>query len=108
MILRSTKCILSPKTPKAKNGRIICGGTPHPAGDLFYTPTIIADATDDMRFATEEIFGPIAPLFRFHDEAEVIARANNTAYGLAAYVYTKDMGRTWRSLPNALNTVSSA
>ncbi|WP_051261658.1 NAD-dependent succinate-semialdehyde dehydrogenase [Desulfovibrio inopinatus] len=82
---------------KAKNGRIVCGGEAHTSCSLFYAPTVIADATDDMRFASEEIFGPIAPIFRFHDEAEVIARANNTAYGLAAYVYTKDMGRTWRA-----------
>ncbi|WP_027185385.1 NAD-dependent succinate-semialdehyde dehydrogenase [Desulfovibrio inopinatus] len=80
----------------AKGGRIVCGGKPHALGGLFYEPTIIADATDDMLFASEEIFGPIAPIFRFTDENDVIERANSTDYGLAAYFYTRDAARIWR------------
>ncbi len=79
-----------------KGGRIVCGGQPHALGGLFYEPTIIANATDDMMFATEEIFGPIAPIFRFSDENDVIERANSTDYGLAAYFYTRDAARIWR------------
>ena len=67
-----------------------------PLGGTFYTPTVLTDVTFDMALAKEEIFGPVAPLYRFTTEAEVIERANNTPYGLAAYFYTRDVGRIWR------------
>ena len=80
----------------AKGGRLVCGGRPHALGGNFFEPTIIAQATAAMAFAREEIFGPLAPVFRFETEAEAIAAANNTEYGLAAYCYTRDLGRAFR------------
>jgi succinate-semialdehyde dehydrogenase/glutarate-semialdehyde dehydrogenase len=62
----------------------------------FVGPTILADVTADMEIAQEEIFGPVATLFRFKDEADVIAQANDTPFGLAAYFYARDVGRVWR------------
>jgi succinate-semialdehyde dehydrogenase/glutarate-semialdehyde dehydrogenase len=63
-------------------------------GGCFYQPTLLADATPAMRIAHEEAFGPVAPVFRFADEAEAIALANDTEYGLAAYAQTRDIGRS--------------
>jgi succinate-semialdehyde dehydrogenase/glutarate-semialdehyde dehydrogenase len=63
---------------------------------LFFQPTVITDATPEMMIAKEEVFGPVAPIFRFRDEAEAIALANDTAYGLAAYFYSQDVNRCWR------------
>jgi succinate-semialdehyde dehydrogenase/glutarate-semialdehyde dehydrogenase len=80
----------------AKGGRVVCGGGPHALGGNFFEPTVIAGATRDMAFAREEIFGPIAPVFRFTTEAEAVALANDTEYGLAAYCYTRDLGRAFR------------
>jgi len=80
----------------AKGGRIVCGGKPHALGGNFFEPTVVADATKDMVFAREEIFGPLAPVFRFDTEAEAVAAANDTEYGLAAYFYTRDLGRAFR------------
>jgi succinate-semialdehyde dehydrogenase/glutarate-semialdehyde dehydrogenase len=80
----------------AKGGRVVTGGARHALGTSFYQPTIIADAGDDMHLAAEEIFGPVAPVFRFESETEVIARANATEFGLAAYFYTRDLGRAFR------------
>lgn len=80
----------------SKGGQLICGGQSHALGGSFFTPTIIGNATTDMKMATEETFGPVAPIFKFKDEAEAIAMANDTEFGLAAYFYTRDIGRVWR------------
>ena len=79
-----------------KGARLVCGGKPHELGRSFFEPTIIVDVTQEMRITREEIFGPVAPLIRFRDEAEVIRLANDTAFGLAAYFYTRDLGRIFR------------
>ncbi|MDX5626972.1 MULTISPECIES: NAD-dependent succinate-semialdehyde dehydrogenase [unclassified Brenneria] len=86
----------------AKGATLLLGGKPHELGGTFFTPTIIGDVTRDMRFAREETFGPVAPLFQFTDEAEVVALANDTEFGLAAYVYTRDAVRQW-TVPEALD-----
>ncbi len=80
----------------AKGGKVTLGGQRHEKGGLFYQPTIVCDVTADMAVATEETFGPLAPLFKFETEEEVVAAANNTEFGLAAYFYTKDNARSWR------------
>ena len=80
----------------AKGGRIVTGGTPHALGGLFFEPTLVADVPTTARIAKEEVFGPVAPLFRFETEADAIAMANDTEYGLAAYFYARDLGRVWR------------
>lgn len=79
-----------------KGGRIVCGGNRHSLGGSFFEPTIIADASPEMRIAREETFGPVAPLFRFESEEEGIAMANDTEFGLAAYFYSRDIGRCWQ------------
>ena len=79
-----------------KGARIICGGRPHSLGRTFFEPTIVCDVRSDMRLAKEEIFGPVAPLFKFASEAEAIRMANDTEYGLAAYFFSRDVGRCWR------------
>ena len=79
-----------------KGGKIVAGGKRHKLGGSFFEPTVIADAKPRMRFAKEEIFGPISPIFKFKDEEEGIAMANNTVFGLAAYFYTSDLGRMFR------------
>jgi succinate-semialdehyde dehydrogenase/glutarate-semialdehyde dehydrogenase len=80
----------------AKGGRLLAGGQRHALGHSFFQPTIIADVDASMQVATEETFGPLAPLFRFKTEEDVIAMANNTEFGLAAYFYARDIGRVWR------------
>ena len=80
----------------AKGARILCGGKPHALGRTFFEPTIVADVTQEMRMAREEIFGPVAPLFRFKDDADAIRMANDTEFGLASYFYARDMGRVFR------------
>jgi succinate-semialdehyde dehydrogenase / glutarate-semialdehyde dehydrogenase len=80
----------------AKGARILAGGRRHALGGTFFEPTILVDVTADMLCAREETFGPVAPLFRFHDEAEAIRMANDTEFGLAAYFFTRDLGRAWR------------
>ncbi|MCY1254136.1 Glutarate-semialdehyde dehydrogenase DavD [compost metagenome] len=76
--------------------RTLVGGTPHAKGGLFFEPTVLTEVTTDMRVACEETFGPVAPLFRFSSDAEAIEIANATESGLAAYFYTRDIGRVWR------------
>jgi succinate-semialdehyde dehydrogenase/glutarate-semialdehyde dehydrogenase len=80
----------------AKGARILAGGKRHGRGGTFFEPTVLADVTPAMRCAREETFGPVAPLFKFRDEAEAIALANATEYGLAGYFYARDLGRVWR------------
>jgi len=80
----------------AKGARVVSGGQRHALGGTFYQPTVLRDIDSSMRVAREEIFGPLAPVWRFRDEAEAIAIANATEYGLAAYFYTCDMARIWR------------
>lgn len=79
-----------------KGARVLTGGTKHALGGRFYTPTVLADVTGEMSVVRDEIFGPVAPLVRFKDEADVIRLANDTDYGLAAYFYARDLGRVWR------------
>ncbi|NJD92183.1 MAG: NAD-dependent succinate-semialdehyde dehydrogenase, partial [Geobacter sp.] len=80
----------------AKGARVISGGKRHELGGSFFQPTVLADVTPDMAVAKEETFGPLAPLFRFKTEAEAIQMANDTEFGLAAYFYSRDIGRIWR------------
>jgi succinate-semialdehyde dehydrogenase / glutarate-semialdehyde dehydrogenase len=81
---------------RAKGGEVLTGGKRHALGGLFFQPTVIAGATADMQVAREETFGPLAPLFAFDTEDEVIAQANDTEFGLAAYFYSRDIGRVMR------------
>jgi succinate-semialdehyde dehydrogenase/glutarate-semialdehyde dehydrogenase len=74
----------------------VAGGERHALGGNFYAPTILADVPRDADIFRDETFGPVAPLFRFNDEAEAIAMANDTEFGLAAYFYTRDVGRVFR------------
>ncbi|MBK0031300.1 NAD-dependent succinate-semialdehyde dehydrogenase [Erwinia sp. S43] len=80
----------------AKGAKLLIGGQRHALGATFYQPTVLAEATQQMKIAREETFGPVAPLFRFETEEEVIAMANDTEFGLAAYFYTENVRRTWR------------
>ncbi|QCL97682.1 NADP-dependent succinate-semialdehyde dehydrogenase [Agrobacterium tumefaciens] len=79
-----------------KGAKVIAGGERHALGGLFYEPTVLADVTPDMLVSREETFGPLAPLFRFTDEADVIAKANDTEFGLASYFYAADLARVFR------------
>src|SRR5688572_27048600 len=80
----------------AKGAKVTLGGKRHALGGRFFEPTILTGVTKEMKVAVEETFGPVAPLFRFKDEADVIAQANDTEFGLASYFYARDMGRVWR------------
>lgn len=80
----------------AKGAKIVCGGKRHALGGTFFEPTIVTGLTPAMRIAREEIFGPVAPLFRFQTEDEAIRMANDTEFGLAAYFYARDIARVWR------------
>jgi succinate-semialdehyde dehydrogenase/glutarate-semialdehyde dehydrogenase len=80
----------------AKGARIVTGGKRHALGGTFFEPTILADVTPAMAPAREETFGPVAPLFRFKTEDEAVHMANDTEFGLAAYFYSRDVGRVWR------------
>ena len=76
--------------------RIVTGGKRHALGHGFFEPTVIADATAAMKVAREETFGPVAPVFRFSSDDEAVQLANDTEFGLAAYMYSRDIGRIWR------------
>ena len=80
----------------ARGARVVTGGRPHAKGGRFYEPTVLADVTADMQVASEETFGPVAAVFRFTDEADAIAKANDTEFGLSAYFYSRDIVRVWR------------
>ena len=80
----------------SRGAKVLIGGKEHALGGFFYEPTILTDVDPGSRLMSEETFGPVAPLIRFTDEAEVIARANDTESGLAAYIFTRDLGRSWR------------
>ncbi|HMM52819.1 MAG TPA: NAD-dependent succinate-semialdehyde dehydrogenase [Burkholderiaceae bacterium] len=80
-----------------KGAKLLLGGKRHARGELFFEPTILTDVTSQMRVAREETFGPVAPLFRFHTDEEAIAMANDTEFGLAAYFYSRDIGRIFRA-----------
>jgi len=80
----------------SKGARVIAGGRRSELGNCFFEPTILTNVSDDMRVFREEIFGPIAPLFKFKTEQEAIAMANDTEFGLACYFYSRDIGRIWR------------
>ncbi len=81
---------------QAKGAKLLLGGKRHALGYSFFEPTVLTDVTSDMLVAREETFGPLAPLFRFKTEDEVIAMANDTEFGLASYFYARDIGRVWR------------
>jgi succinate-semialdehyde dehydrogenase / glutarate-semialdehyde dehydrogenase len=81
----------------SKGGRVILGGKRHVLGQTFFEPTVLADATPEMKVAKEETFGPLAPLFRFHTDEQAIEMANDTEFGLASYFYSRDIGRIWRA-----------
>ena len=79
-----------------QGAKAVLGGTPHALGGTFFQPTVLTDVSPSMLIAREETFGPVAALFRFTDDAEAIAMANDTPFGLAAYFYTRDLARAWR------------
>ena len=81
---------------QSRGAQIVTGGTRHNLGGTYFTPTVLTNARPDMMLAHEETFGPVAAVFRFHTEDEVIAVGNNTPYGLAAYFYTNDITRAFR------------
>jgi succinate-semialdehyde dehydrogenase/glutarate-semialdehyde dehydrogenase len=87
----------------SKGATVLTGGRPHALGGTFYEPTVLAHANRTMSIAQEETFGPVAACFRFETEAEAITLANDTPFGLAAYFYTRDLGRAWR-VADALET----
>jgi succinate-semialdehyde dehydrogenase/glutarate-semialdehyde dehydrogenase len=80
----------------AKGAKVMVGGSAHSLGGTFFQPTLLTGVTTDMAVSREETFGPVAPLFRFSDEAQAIRLANDTEFGLAAYFYSRDVGRIWR------------
>lgn len=80
----------------AKGGKVLTGGKRHALGHTFFEPTVVANASPGMLVAREETFGPLAPLFRFRTDAEVVQMANDTEFGLASYFYSRDIARIWR------------
>nr|WP_206379754.1 NAD-dependent succinate-semialdehyde dehydrogenase [Pseudomonas veronii] len=81
----------------AQGARLLSGGKPHVLGGGFFQPTLLADVTHGMRIAREEIFGPVMPLLRFDSDDEAIAMANDSEFGLAAYLFSRDAARIWRN-----------
>ena len=81
---------------KSKGANIILGGNPSDLGGTFFEPTIVTGATSEMQFTTDETFGPLAPLYKFEDEDDVIAMANDTIFGLASYFYANDLSRVYK------------
>lgn len=81
---------------KSKGAAVAFGGQPHELGGTFFQPTVLTDVTQEMAVAREETFGPVAPLFRFETDADVVAMANDTEFGLASYFYTSDLARAWK------------
>jgi succinate-semialdehyde dehydrogenase len=105
------KCEAHVADAVVKGARLVVGGTRHALGGSFYTPTVLADVTDGMLIAREETFGPVAAILRYEDEAEVVARANATIYGLAAYVYgsgLRDVMRVAGALDYGMVAVNTA
>ena len=82
---------------KGKGARVVIGGKRHALGGTFYEPTVLAEATTEMRLAREETFGPVSPLFRFKADEDAIRIANDTEFGLASYFYSRDNRRIWRA-----------
>lgn len=80
----------------SKGGELVAGGKRHAMGGSFFEPTLIRNVTKAMKVAREETFGPVAPVFKFEDEADVIAQANDTEFGLASYFYANNLSRVWR------------
>jgi len=80
-----------------KGAKILTGGKRHALGHSFFEPTVVGDVTQQMQVAREETFGPLAPLFRFQRDEDVVAMANDTDFGLASYFYSRDIGRIWRT-----------
>lgn len=90
------KVMILVEDAEKKGATVVLGGKPHAKGGLFYAPTILTDVQDDWDIARKEIFGPVFVLYRFREEDEAIARANDTEFGLVAYAYTRDLGRAFR------------
>ena len=80
----------------AHGARVVSGGSRHEMGGTFFQPTVLTDVSTDMKVTREETFGPVAPLYRFETEEQVLEMANDTEFGLAAYFYSRDIGRIWR------------
>ena len=79
-----------------KGAKINCGGNRHSLGGTFFEPTVLTNVNKSMQITNEETFGPVAPLFKFKDEEDVIKQANDTIFGLASYFYASDLSRVWR------------
>ena len=82
---------------QAKGAKILTGGKAHARGGRFFEPTVMTHVSSDMLCMREETFGPLAPIVKFDDDAQVIEQANNTEFGLAAYFYSRDIGRIFRT-----------